>query len=125
MPIRIDTHQTANVGRLFISEGAAIVRIGQRLAAAAARLDWESRARTGMDGDFAAARPRAEELGQRLIGHGRRLVEIAERFERADADNQGCGIPWGGWPHRPLFQMLDGLPPGIVTTQVQQCSSSA
>jgi len=96
MHIRIDTPQVADVGRRLISDGQRIAQIGQWLSAAVGRLDWESRARIGMEDDFAAARSRAEALGQQLVGHGERLIRIAETFDRADTESVRdlSAIPW-------------------------------
>lgn len=94
--ILVYPEQLMGVGRQMMSTGETIIQIGRRLSGAVNTLDWESRARIGMEGDFAAARARAEELGQRLIGHGRRMIHIAERFERADGESAQdlAGIPW-------------------------------
>ena len=94
--ILVYPERLTDVGRRFISDGEHIAQIGQRLSGAVSRLDWESRARIGMEDDFAAARARAEGLGQQLIGHGQRLIKIAERFERADneAAQDVAMIPW-------------------------------
>jgi len=94
--ILVYPERLTDVGRRFISDGEYIAQIGQGLSGAVGGLDWESRARIGMEDDFAAARARAEGLGQQLIGHGQRLIEIAERFERADneAAQNAATIPW-------------------------------
>ena len=85
-----------DVGQRLISEGEYLVGMGQWLSGAVSRLDWESRVRIGMEDDFAVARGRAESLGRRLIAHGRRLIEVGERFERADSEsaNGVTIIPW-------------------------------
>ncbi len=94
--ILVYPERLTDVGRRFISDGEHIAQIGQGLSGAVGGLDWESRARIGMEDDFAAARARAEGLGQQLISHGQRLIEIAERFERADneAAQDAAAIPW-------------------------------
>jgi len=94
--ILVYPERLTDVGRRFISDGEHIAQIGQGLSGAVGGLDWESRARIGMEDDFAAARARAEGLGQQLISHGQRLIEIAERFERADneAAQDVATIPW-------------------------------
>lgn len=116
--IRIDTEHTREVGRRLNAEGDRMAEIGHELQRAIGRLDtgaWDGRSRRRAEPLLDRVRPESERVADGLEELGRKLIRVAETFEREDstAARNLKGMPWVDFEAGEVGGRAPGVASGI------------